>query len=243
VKVLWLATSDDAAGDIPVEGRAYFQVVKLVEEAIGEPVEVVPRIIWPAATLPELIERWVERYRPDVVIYHVNGFWYLYRSTPLRLERKLGPLGKPLARAGLRAGGSAWFARTRVFHAGRWLALKTIGGDTYFSPDQVADTVEACVRRIVQHEGVGLVVRGPMAPWSWTSQPEGALRRVHERLAGFCAAVHVPYVAVDPDEPPDARMDFWGAGDRLHSNAAGHTWYARIDAEAIVTAWRQTRHE
>ena len=227
------------AGNLPAEARSYSQTARLIREAIGEEVEVTPRIIWPSVELPDLIDRWMERYTPDAVIYHINGFWYLYRSTPLRLERRLGPLGRPLSRAGLRLGGSSWFATTRVFHAGRWLALRTIGGDTYFTPEEVVETVEACVRRIIRHEGVGLVVRGQMAPWSWTSQPPGALRSVHTGVQRFCAAAHVAYVAADPDGQVDENMDFWRRGDRLHTNAPGHSWYARLDADAIVAAWRK----
>ncbi len=149
--------------------RTSRKTARLLEAATGETVEIIPRVIWPSAQLPDIIDGWMERYSPDIVLFQINGFWYLYASVPLLFERKLGRVGKQISRAGLRAGRTPWIVKTRVFHFGRRVALRTIGGAHYFTPAEVCEIVEACLRRIVRHEGAGLIVQGQFAPSTWAA--------------------------------------------------------------------------
>ena len=237
MKILWLSNSDEVQEDVPPESRASHLAATLVEAGIGEPVEVIPRVIWPSPQLPGIIDGWMDRYSPDMVVFHVNGFWYLYSSVPLMFQRKFGRLGPYLTKAGLKAGSTSWIVKTRAYHLARGLALKTVGGATYFTPQEVCDTVEACVRRIIRREGVGLVVRAPVAPSSWNSAPAGAFRFVHRSLSALCESLHVTYLGQDPDLPDATDQSFWTGGDRLHTNAEGHAWYAQLDAGAIIAEW------
>ncbi len=241
MKVLWLTNSDEVHGDIPDEVRTSRQTARLLEAAASETVEIIPRVIWPSPQLPDIIDGWMERYSPDIVLFQMNGFWYLYASVPLLFERKLGSVGKRISRAGLRAGRTPWIVKTRVFHFGRRVALRTIGGAHYFTPAEVCETVEACVRRIVRHEGAGLIVQGQLVPSSWSSAPPGAIAFVHQGVSALCESLHVTYVAADPANPRES-IDFWRKGDRLHTSEEGHAWYARKIAAAILPVWQAMAH-
>lgn len=234
--MLLLTHSDEIYGDIPEEGRASRQTERFIEQETGKPAEVIPRTIWPSPQLPDIIDTWLERYSPDVVMFHINGFWYLYRSVPLLFERRFGRVGRYVGAAGEKAGRTQWLVETRGFHLTRHVALRTIGGATHFSANETVETVEACVRRIARHEGVGLVVRAPLAiPFLATCSKE-ALRSVDQRVRAVCDRLHVSYY--DPDDPPP-ETNFWKSGDRLHTSAEGQAWYARKDAQAILSVWRE----
>ncbi|MBI5948767.1 MAG: hypothetical protein HY875_11575 [Chloroflexi bacterium] len=240
MKVLWLSNSDEVYGDLPPEVRTSSQTARLLEAATGEAVEVIPRVIWPSPQLPDIIDGWMERYSPDIVLFQINGFWYLYGSVPLLFERKLGRVGKQISRAGLKASRTPWIVKTRVFHLGRRIALRTIGAAYYFTPAEVCETVEACVRRIVRHEGAGLVVQGQFAPAAWNSAPPGAIAFVHARVAALCESLHITYAAAEPGKGED--INFWTKGDRLHTSEGGHGWYANRIAAAILPVWEAMGH-
>jgi len=239
VKVLWLCNSDEVNGDMPEERRASHLAARLLEAQAGEQVEVIPRAIWPSPELPAIIDGWIDRYSPDIVVFHVNGFWYLYRSIPLLFQRRFGRVGKQIARAGLSVGSTPWIVKTRAYHLGRRLALKTIGGATYFSPEEVCETVESCVRRILRREGVGLVVRAPLSPDKY-SAPAEMIRTVDRTVRALCDAVHATYVGrQDPDVPVRTEVEFWRRGDRVHTSAEGHAYYAQQAAGAVLIEWRR----
>ncbi len=246
MRILRLGSSNDRQDDVPAEFLSFKVVESALAAASSEPVDTVLRGIWPSAELPGLIDGWMERYQPDLVYFRVNPFWYSYESTPLRLRRKLGPVGGAVSRVGLRAGQSPRLARRRLFRIGRDLALRTIGGDAHFTPDQVLETAEACVSRILRHEGVGLVVVGMLGRRLVINDSETGERRrqarrldVHQRLQELCAARHVRYLGwVEAEAPDTAGPDF--AADRLHRNTQGQQAIGAIEAEAMLAAWRES---
>ena len=232
MKVLWLTNSDDTSGSaVPDHLRSYRLAAEIASAATGEDVEMVPKVIWPAPELPDIIDGWIKRYRPDVVYFKMNGYWYLYHSVPRRIERWLGAFGKPVARAGERAGRTNWLAKTWIFNAVRMGFLKTIGGDRFFEPPQVVEHVEACLRKIVQHEDMAVVVQSQIADWD---DVQGELH-VQSRLRPLCASLHVPFIAKDPRRKLD--IDYFGSGDRLHTDEAGHRYFAAIESKALIEAW------
>ncbi len=239
MKVLWLTNSDEIHGAGPVEERPSALTARLVEAERGEPIEMIPRVIWPSPELPAIVAGWVERYSPDLVVFHVNAFWFLYRSVPLRLRRRFGRPGAFAARAGFALGEASWFVRTRAYHTLRRFALKTFGGATYFTPEETCEITEACIRRIVSNEGVGLVLRvGDGAQFAAGASP-GALAFVHGRLRAVCSAAHVTCVDATQAVPLSPPADFWKSGDRVHMTAPGRAWYARRDADAILAERRR----
>ncbi|MGI8926551.1 MAG: hypothetical protein ACR2HN_07880 [Tepidiformaceae bacterium] len=235
MKVLWLTNSDDlGAGKLPDDLRSYRLAAQRFHELTGEPAEMTARVIWPSPALPDIIDGWIERYEPQMVVFRINGFWYLYRSIPLQLERKLGRAAEPVARAGLKLAELPWITHTGAFHLARRVLLRTVGGATYFSGEEIVGVVERCMRRIVQHEEVSLVVRGQIS--TWTQGPPGIELSVHDQLQALCEDLHVHYLG---DRPGQKRVpeDFYSGGDRLHTSDAGHRWFAEREAAAMANAW------
>ncbi len=236
MNVLRLGNSDDLRADIPVAQQAHSIVAAHLSEATGEQANVVTRIIWPAHELPDLIDSWIGRYRPDIVQLGVNGFWYIYRSVPLQLERKLGRFGNPFANFGYRAGNLSWLNTTPPYHWARTAMLKTVGGATYFEVDEIVELVEACLRRILRHEDVSIILKGQLGRWA--SDPARdyemyeALRKLSDRL-------HVPYLALDP-RTEDANASLAKEErDRLHFNLDTRQKNARREADCMLQVWRE----
>jgi hypothetical protein len=237
VRVLQLTTSDPFhETGVPDEARSHRIAERMLAEACGEPVETVLRVIWPSPALPDIVDRWMTQYSPNLVVLNVNGYWYLYPSVPLLFERRFGRVGKPLAKAGFSAGRTSWIAQRRLFHWGRWLALRTVGGAYYFTPDEVVDVVTQCVRRILAHENVALVIRGNLLGWS--EGPRGAELAVHTALERLAGDLHVTWLARDATRAVEGQQ-MYQTGDRLHSTVELHRFYGEREGAAMVEAWRE----
>jgi hypothetical protein len=110
---------------VPGAERAHRIADELFTELTGEPVEPVLKLFWPEPGLPDIVDRWIARYQPDVVFMRTSMVWCAYESVPLRIERRLGRLGRPLARFGFKLGGiqvmalgPAHYRRRYLLHAG-----------------------------------------------------------------------------------------------------------------------------
>lgn len=212
-------------------------VAPKLTEAMGEPVEVFARQIWPDADLPETIARWIEREDPDVVMYQVNSFWFLYESVPLRIGRWLGPLGKPFVNASLRAADTPWLTHNVVVRKSRAWAQRHIGGDTHFTTDEVIRVSKASVRAIAKGEGRTIVVRVPSRGSSYSYGPKSELRRqarlaqVRDELGAFSKEIHVEFQSGKGADEPTAKRTV--LGDGIHSDAGGQVvqaekWFRRL---------------
>jgi hypothetical protein len=239
IRVLWLGNSDDLGDFVPLEARAHVIAAGLVERELGRPVELTVRATWPHPDLPGIVDGWMARYRPELVMFKVNAYWYLYKSVPLKLERSLPWAGRLAASAGAAAGRRRWITERRLFHAGRSLLLRTIGGATPFSVQEVVETVEVVTRRLLQAEGTSIVLHPTLD--RWTSNPYRQ-KEAHDAIKAFAAGVHVTYLGADPFDPADAPpKDFYAGRDRLHSNREAAAWLGVRQANALLEAWRQTR--
>lgn len=162
---------------------------------------------------------------------------------PIRVERSLGPAGKPLARVGLKAAGTPWIARNAGFRALRAAALKTIGGATYFTPEQVTSVMEACLRRIVARENLAVVMRSPRTPYASDGTPRSMRRAearrqfVHQHHADLCRRLHVEYIGFDNMVAAQHEQQSF-LGDLVHINAAEHEALGHREGLAMVEAWR-----
>ena len=248
MRILRITNSDDLNPSVPESLRSPAVAERILAEATGESSETVVRIIWPGPTLPGLIDEWIVRYQPDLILLVVTSFWFTYESVPLKIEREFGPIGRPIARAGYRAAGNPTFSQSRLFHAGRRLALRTIGGAVHFTPEQVVGTIEACVRTILAHENVALVVRGPYAAFTsdaGSSARQRAERRwfeVHGAVERLCRQLHVEYISFEkPVSNENDRGRF--QGDFVHVTEEGHRERAEAEARAMLAAWRKLRGE
>ncbi len=242
MKLLRIGTSDDVYGPLQPHERSWHIVQERLAAAIGEPVETVLKSAWPNEAYADVIERWVERERPDAVFLAVASFWVAFPSAPLRLQHSRLPLGGPLGRLGRRASAIPAIAHNRLFRGLRRAALGTLGYAYYFAPDDCARRVEEAIRRIIRHEEVALGVRGPM-PLGLPLPPRVAAesrRRCDEfgRLVGeTCERLHVSYCAPGPGEPP--APDELQA-DLTHVNARGHARRADHEYELLLRAWHST---
>lgn len=249
INLLRLGSSNDVFPGVPEHLRAGAIAGSVLATAAGEAVETVERVIWPDPELPDLIDRWLDRYRADVVSLKVNTFWFAHASVPLKLERHFGSFGKAAGSAGRRAAGVPWVARGRFFRLANRLALRTIGGETYFTPEDVLARMEACMRRILAREHVVLVVRGTDGGREHRELPRRALavyeerrRAVHLGMAALCRDLSVPYIA---RETRRDKADFQlrlGA-DGFHQGVEGQRLGGIEEGEVLAAAWKAARGE
>jgi hypothetical protein len=245
MKVLLLGTSDDAADYVAEAATAPRLAEAELTRRLGEPVEIVLRRVWPTERFPRLVDRWLNDEKPDVVVLRTAALWVSYESVPVRVERILGPLGGPVRRLGIRMAQTPVLGTNPGFHASRKWLQRTIGGDPFFTVEQVVDSIGAAIRRIVRDERVVLVVRGPQGANRYHSSERaarnGERRRaaVHVALRDLCRQLHVHYEGVDrgtKDADPATKV-----GDRIHSNEEGQRRRAAILVDLIETGWR--RHQ
>ena len=243
MKILRLTNSSDLHPGVPPELRSPAVSERVFEAATGERAESMVRAIWPTPALPEIVDRWLESYQPDVVFFRLSSFWVAYESVPLRIERRLGALGRPLANAGLRVGDRPWLIERRAYKAARTAMIRTIGGDTHFTPGEVGETLDAVFRRIVAHESILVVVRGTSLILNSPGTAAG-LRRSKRRIGEMnalveaaCERLHIPFV---PEEPTDdvsaTRLD-----DDLHDSAQAHEQLGQAEGRLIADAWLSAR--
>lgn len=245
MEVLRLGNSYEHDPNIPPEANKSAVADRLLAEAIGEPVETTARVIWPDPGLPDLIDRWIERYQPELVLLVVSSYWFTHVSLPLAIERRFGRVGKPIARAGDRLVHKPWLAKNSAFNAARQAARGAIGGETHFTAEQVIQSMEACVRRILAHEDVALTVRGPRIAFA----PEGSekVKRLAEErrslvdrhMADFCRQLHIEYVAFASGVNPDAVPEEFQT-DGVHVTVGVHAQQGKIEGEAMIAAWKAT---
>lgn len=99
MRLLRLTNSYDTDPAIAEDANKKTLVESLFQQATGEPMETIVRVVWPDPVLPELIDKWLKRYQPDVVLLVVSSYWFTYVSAPARIQRTFGRVGKPIADA------------------------------------------------------------------------------------------------------------------------------------------------
>ncbi len=242
MRILRLTNSDDVNESIPAELRTPALAAKVIEARLGEPVETITRVIWPDSELPDIVESWLDRYLPDCVLMRASSYWVSYESVPLRLRRLAYPGTRWLASAGGAAGANTRLSYSLPFRMIRRAAVRTIGGDTYFTPAAATATVAATLRRIVARESLVAVVRGPFQAHDASGTKTGLARSVARTrhfdslLAAVCSDLHVPYVSVTHLD--DGRTTL---GDGVHSHAMAHHMTAEVEGAAIADAWLAAR--
>lgn len=240
MKILRLSSSNDVRDHVPDEARAYRLVERALAEATGGPVETFLKPFWPEARLPDLLEGWLERYQPDLVYISVSTFTFAYQSVPLRLERALGPLGRVLGGWGRRSADVPWLATNRVYRAARQALLMTVGGDTYFTPEEVVGRIEECLRLVLKYEGASPILRGPLGESVYSNRRRAVLRRerirrrVHHAFKETCQRLHVAYIG--RDNALDFDRTVLGR-DQLHRNQEGHRRAAAEETAVMLEVW------
>jgi len=252
VRILRLSHSGDFYPGVPEEVRSAQITARAVEAATGQAVETTSRRLWPAPELPGLIDAWIPRYKPDVVIFWANSYWFTWAKVG-----KAPQFGRPVKRAAARPAGSGRLKRAivqRVARARRQFLIWRGAGREFFEPEEVIALNETIVRRILCHREVSLIVRG--AEWaplytvrrrkpgpptvtrfnrSRHARAEARRLLVHRALESLCEQLHVPYFGAE-DGIAYIREGYL-CDDGLHSNAQNHVRMAAEETEAILTIW------
>lgn len=242
MRVLRLGTSNDSATSIPDEGRGWRLAERMLAESAGVPVETILKRAWPNASLPGLVDRWLDEFQPDLVVLQVNNFWYGYESVPLWLERRLGRAGKGISTVGLRVGKSPRFAESRWAQLANRRLLRVLPGATYFTVPDVAAGMEAAMRKVLAREGIVLIVRGnehwpefPMATRRFNRRNARRNAAMSAAMRATCERMRVPYY----ERPTVAKQElrFLLSDGAWHNNEAGERLQGEFDGRAMAEAW------
>ncbi len=230
MKILGLLNSNVVGGDADIPKQDMFpeRMRVALAKALDEEVEVQARSVWPTQRLPQLVDGWVREFQPDLVVFSVIGFWFMYESTPVRLERKLGWPGRMLGRASREAAARPWLAHNRLFQWSRKTTQRAIGGQSWFTPEQVISSSQRVISACLRRESTYVVVFGPSGGEKW-ARDESHLqelvarrRKVDREMAAFCKAHHVEYWDETKlkgiADPRPASLQ----GDDLHLDREGH---------------------
>lgn len=230
VRILALLNSNVTGGDaqIPKEDLFPARMGSALAKALGEEVEVIARNVWPTPRLAGRVDTWVKEFQPELVLYSVTGFWFLYESTPVRLERRLGKPGRALGRISREAAARPWLAHNPVFRWSRKQTQKAVGGQAWFTADQVAEASTKVVSAVLRNESSYLVVLGPSGGDKWAKDARhleslrARRQMVDTRVGDFCRAHHVEYwdqaKMASLKDPRGSSLQ----GDELHLDAEGH---------------------
>ncbi len=245
MKLLRLGNSQDFQGVAGPDESIAAVAERAFQRSTGEQMETVTRAIWPNDSLPEVVDRWMEREEPDAVFLTCATFWVAFPSVPLRIRRRLKLVGPALASAGLTVAGTRRLGHTRAVRRARWAALRTIGADYHFEPEYAAGVVERVARAVLQREPTLLVMRGPIRHWM-PSFPErtnrGTNMRTEEfdqRLRELAGRLHIPYLGYmdyDQREHPEQYQ-----GDELHLTAAGMAFRGEREGAFLAEEWMRVR--
>jgi hypothetical protein len=242
VHVLRVGTSNDFASDVPDEERGWHIASRMLAEASGLPVETVLKRAWPTAELADHVERWLGEYAPEMVVLHVNNFWYGHESAPLWFERKFGRAGNSMTSAGLRLGKTKLLADNRIGIATSRALTRVLPTATHFTVPQVARAMEAVIQRVLSKEGPLLVVRGndhwervPMSSKRANDRNIARNRAMSSAMSAVCERHHVPYV--ERPVVTEAEMRSQLSAARFHNSAEGERISGTVDGRAMVAAW------
>ena len=233
--MLLLGNSNDSGGWID-GGRQRHEIVRdRLAELYGEPVEVIPKNIWPNDSMPRVVDGWIEKNEPDVIYMTMAAYWFCYQSVPLRVRRLLKRLGPKVSDAGFRAAESPRWAFNPVFRGARGAMQRTLGGDTHFTTSEVIERVTATIQAVLRHEGVVLAIQGAdgRTDYGFTrrsrARNERRRQEVHRALKEFCAEHHVTYENTETARwTTDKVLSKNRVGDGLHANARWHEHSAEL---------------
>lgn len=240
ITILRLTHSADFDEAVSAAQRGTAIAERAFTEATGLEATTIAKNAWPGPELPDILGGWVDRYQPDIVFLGVNTYWFCYESVPVKLERKVKFGGRQMASIGLAA--APRFAEYRAFQLLQRAAQKTIGGEAYFTPEDVVQRMAECVRRVLSKESTVLTVCGPA---SWFAmyetrarrRAETKLARVDRELCRFCEKLGVHYLSLDAVPGADATTDEY-LPNRLHGTANVHTARGEAEGRAMAAAWQ-----
>ncbi len=238
--ILRLSHSTETGPQTADADRGYLTTEVLLEATLGQRVEITVRPAWPSPSLPDVVEKLLERHQPDLVQFALSTFPFNYPSVPLRLSRRFGRVGAPFARAGLKMGGSPRWGRSRPSRLGRFVFKRIVGGAFHFEPEEVVASIHGSVLRCLRRESMPVIVDGPfvaMTNREWLDPKLAERRRlaVHHGLLRACTASRVYFLGWDEPIPLNLLHHFQHA-DRFHLGRAYQVLFGLLDARLIGMA-------
>ena len=243
MRVLRVGTSHDFSASIAEEQRGWAIAEQMLGEASGQPVETILKRAWPTAEFAGAVERWMKELEPDFVLFQVNNFWYGHDSVALWFQRRFGRVGAKMTELGLRVGDS----KVRTEH--RWgqfinrSLLRVLPGDTHFTVPQVAQAMEAAMRKVLAREGAVLLIRGndhyeklPMATKRQNRRNGTRNAAMSDAMRAVCERLRVPYCEL-PAIRADELGEFLGKA-QWHHGVDGERRSGEFDGQQMVAAWR-----
>jgi len=249
VRILGLLNSNIHGGDARLAEDVLFpsRMRGPLAAALGEPVEITAKVAWPTANLPRVAARWVSEIHPELIVFPISSFWFLYESVPVRLERELGLVGRFIAAGSLKAAATPWLAHNSPFQSFRRGVQRRVGGKSYFEPAQVIDVATATIRSLVREERAYLVVIGPSGGDDWATDAPSARRiearraQVDDAMAKLCRSLHVEYWDGSAMSRMRGMQPRSLQGDRLHLDAEGHRRTAEQFLDPIAALCRRAQ--
>ncbi len=243
MKVLRLGVSHDAREDIPFEDRQHVVAERMLEAASGEEWETVLRGMRPTPTLPDMVEKWVEQEKPDMVVIFLAGYWASFGSTALRIERRVPLVGKRAANVARRVAVTETAARHATVDRVRGIASAIIGVDFNHEPEYLVDLFEGIFRRLLRNEHLVVAVRGPGRPPQRLTkrQERTSLARAaafQRGIAEVCNRLHIEHLAYE-EMPLHLRLP----GDPSHYTKEGSRYMGEKEGDLMVRAWRRAQGE
>ncbi|HET7737286.1 MAG TPA: hypothetical protein VFK32_01815, partial [Tepidiformaceae bacterium] len=237
LRVLRLDDSKDSAGDIPPGHRASEIADALLSAGTGRSVATTSRRPWPAPAFPDVLDRWLDSYQPDIVLFVISWYWTEWETVASRLQR-YGVVGKAIGEIGGRASEADVIRTSWAFRQMRKLALNTIGGDPNFEPYALLATLQEAIRRAAQREDVVVAVASNPYASALDHGPRGkaraaARRAIIERgIRETCDRLRIP--AVLPAQVPAAYHPSTYGPDRLHFSPRSHRIIGKLEGQAMV---------
>ncbi len=246
MKILRLGSSDDVGGRVAADAMAYRIVEQELTRITGLEFTTVVRRIWPTSALPGLVERWMDEERPDVVfIKAAPAFWFTYESVPLKVRRKLGVVGQPLAEFGVRTSRNPWLVRNRAYHAARRMAQRVIGGDTHFTPEEVVAVMSQVLAVAARYEQAVTVATLPQGrvkhavTAAGERRAEARRRRVEAALGSEMDRLHIEHTEPHPAARYQTGTSTPVGRDQLHSDEVGQRQRAAEEVELLLRGLRR----
>lgn len=248
MQILWLSTSNDINPRIPEDQRAPAVAKRRLEQATGLSFDVEVRKMWPTPDLPPRVDRWLDRYEPDIVFIIVPSYWNTWESLHRKFQRRVPLLGRLLAAAGDKASGTPWLSENSVYRALRRSDLRVLGGEPLFTSKEVSHRMEEVIRLVLAREETVVAVRGPTNPNDSTISAAGFARAerrrklLHRSLKQLCEELHVSYVGWDEPLYLDANADHV-VGDAIHIDTATHVAEGEQWGDVLAEAWSAAHPE
>jgi len=255
VKLLIIGTSDND-GTFFEEPAWPWLVGTALSNALGEPVEVIHKKLYPQGAAPlAYLDRLLGEHDAELVALTTTTYPFSFRTVGYRLGDIFGHWAERFSHSGINGidgavqaepGGSGGRGQ-RVADAARWLARRTIGTAGIISYEQAIGTYLGAVERLAQERSRTVLVVGASQLLDGVAHEvpkmNREIRKFEAELRGAALAngfgwVDQDAITFETANRPDDFVDFIHKGPRVHRRIAEEatrfylSWLGRAEAGA-----------